>query len=280
VPKGHPYRVLIVEDQDTYMSEDSTIELFRRDRGEDSNDPYLELAGRAENFGDAIQVLEEMAPELPDAIVIDDRLPEGSTTQSRSVEIMRWLFDYCEGKEVPLADRPRAVLWTADDDPQLAYTFCVLGGMQFRAKAELDGAKLPVDAIWAALAGHRWCPEPYPEGLSSSGQRAALPWLEAGWMQETILGEPQLKREGVSVNTLRYAFEKIQAMPHTPQEPSPSYPDNWPMAVHAAKRNGWVWVPLDRHDQIPSNAPLPLVIDPKVHRQGLPPYGPLPARIS
>ncbi|HEU5062503.1 MAG TPA: hypothetical protein VFT79_05035 [Solirubrobacterales bacterium] len=279
MPKGHPYRVLIVEDQDAYLGEDSAAELLHNDRGEDQDEPYLELAGRAENFDDAIQVLEERET-LPDAIVIDDRLPEGSTTESRSIEIMRWLFDHCEEESIALADRPRTVLWTANDDPQLAYTFCVLGGMQFRAKAGLDGAKLPVDAIWSALAGHRWCPEPYPEGLSSPGRRAALPWLEAGWPLEKIFQQPMPKREEVTLDKLEAAKKEIRAMPRTPQQPSLSYPDNWTMAVHAVKRNGWVWVPLGRHDQIPSNAPLPLVIDPAIHRQGLPPYGPLPARIS
>jgi DNA-binding NarL/FixJ family response regulator len=279
VPKGHPYRVLIVEDQDEYLSEGSAAELLRKDRGENPDEPYLELAARARNFDDAIQVL-EMEESLPDAIVIDDRLPEGSTTESRSIEIMRWLFDHCEEQGTPLAERPRTVLWTANDDPQLAYTFCVLGGMQFRAKAELDGAKLPIDAIWAALAGQRWCPEPYPQGLRSSARRMVLPWLEAGWSYKTIVQQSLPQREGVNLETFREVREDIRTMPHTPQPPSSSYPDNAAMAVPAAKRNGWVWVPLDRHDQIPSNAPLPLVIDPAVHRQGLPPYGPLPARIS
>jgi hypothetical protein len=279
MPKGHPYRVFLIEDQDeTYL--DSPEAAFAADRDLGSPDePYLELMGTARNFDDTIQFL-KLAPELPDAIVIDDCLPEGSTVQSRSIEIMTWLYQRCERDEIPLAERPRAVLWTGNDDPRLAYTFCVVGGMQFRDKRDLTGAQLPVDAIWAALAGHRWQPEPYPSGLTSAARRAALPWLEAGWPHSKILEQPALKREGVSEDTMRGAFEEIRKMPHTPQPPSNSYPDNWAMAIHAAKRNGWVWVPLDRHEQIPAGVSLPLVIDPKLHRQGLPPYGPLPARIK
>nr|MDQ3725875.1 hypothetical protein [Actinomycetota bacterium] len=96
----------------------------------------------------------------------------------------------------------------------------------------------------------------------------------------SILQQPELQREGVTEDTMRGALEEIREMPRTPQPPSTSYPDNWAMAIHAAKRNGWVWAPLDRHEQLPPNPPLPLVIDPELHRQGLPPYGPLPKRIS
>jgi hypothetical protein len=48
------------------------------------------------------------------------------------------------------------------------------------------------------------------------------------------------------------------------------------MSTVAARRNGWVWVPLKWHQHIPPGAPLPLVIDPEAHRDPLPPAGPLP----
>jgi|GEM_PF-2217592 len=279
MPKGHPYRVLIVEDQDEFLL--SPADSFAADRAHGSTEePYLELAGIARNYDDAIQFL-KLSQELPDAIVIDDFLTEGSTLQSRSIEIMTWLLERCERDQIPVEARPRAVLWTSSDDASLAYTFCVAGGMQFRdKKRDPAGAKVPVDAVWAALAGHRWCPEPYPTGLASAARRAAIPWLEAGLPHAAILGLPELKKEGVTEDTMRGALEEIRKMPHTPEPPSPSYPDNWAMAIRAAKRNGWVWVPLDRHDQIPANAPLPLVIDPELHYRGLPPYGPLPVRVK
>ena len=279
MPNGYPYRVLIVEDQDEYLL--SPEESFAADRAlGDSQEPYLELAGLARNYDDAIQFL-KLSPRLPDAIVIDDFLAAGPALQSLSIEVMVWLLERCEREGIPVEERPRTVLWTASDDASLAYTFCVVGGMQFRdKKRDPLGAKLPVDAIWAALAGHRWRPDPYPTGLASTARRAALPWLEAGLPHSTILEAAALQRENVSEDTMRGALEEIRKMPRTPQPPSPGYPDNWAMAIQAAKRNGWVWVPLDRHDQIPANAPLPLVIDPELHRQGLPPYGPLPARVK
>lgn len=272
--------MLVVEDQAKYLSEESAEAAFRADRALGERDePFLELAGLAKNHDDAIQHL-KLTAELPDAIVIDDWLPEGTTGQSRSIEIMAWLFAHCESLDIPEEARPRAVLWTGNDDQRLAYTFCVVGGMQFRDKRDLTGAELPIDAIWSALAGHRWCPQPYPVGLSSAARRAALPWLEAGWPHKAILAEPELRREGVSEDTMRGALEEIREMPHTPQPPSPEFPDNWGMAIHAARRNGWVWVPLDRHEQIPRGAFLPLVIDPELHRRGLPSYGPLPTRAT
>jgi hypothetical protein len=209
--------------------------------------------------------------------VVDDYLAEGQAPQSRSIQIMVRLFERCEREEIPYAERPRAVLWTSTDDPSLAYTFCVVGGLQFRdKKRDIDGERLPVDAIWAALAGHRWCPDPYPSGLTSPARRAALPWLEGGLPQKTIIGEPEMKAAKVSEDTIRGALEEIRSMPRTP----PDYPENWNMGISAAKRNGWVWVPRDRRKMIPRNAPLPLVIDPVIHAEDLPPYGPLPARVK
>jgi hypothetical protein len=270
--------VLLVEDQENpYVP--SQVDPFASDRARGRpGEPYLELAAVARNYDDAIQAL-KLSSQLPDAIVLDDFLLEGSSLQSRSIEIMVWLHEHCEGLEIPIGERPRVVLWTSSDDGNLAYTFCVLGGMQFRdKKRHPSGAKVPVDAIWAALAGRRWCPEPYPVGLASAARRGALPWLEAGWPHATILGDAAAQREGITEDTMRGALEEIRGMPHTPQPPSPDYPDNWAMAIAAAKRNGWVWVPLDRFDQIPANPVLPNVIDPALHRQGLPPYGPLPSR--
>jgi hypothetical protein len=278
--RGNPYRVLIVEDQaEKYVSR--AEEVFAADRAQgDPGEPHLELAGVARNFDDAIQFL-KLSPELPDVIVLDDFLPEGGTLQSRSIEIMSWLQRHCEAEGIPVERRPRAVLWTSNDDESLAYTFCVVGGMQRRdRKRDPDGAEIPIAEIWAALAGHRWCPDPYPSGLSTPGRRAALPWLEAGLTHDRILEQPELQREGVTEDKMRGALREIREMPHTPRAPSDLYPDNLQMAVRAAKLNGWVWVPLDRHEQIPASARLPLVIDPELHRQGLPPYGPLPARVE
>jgi hypothetical protein len=273
--KGHPYKVLIVEDQMERFKV-SPEAAFAADRAKgDESEPYLELAEVASNYDTAIQYLKK-APMLPDAIVVDDYLAEGQAPQSRSIQIMVQLFERCEREGIPPAERPRAVLWTSTDDPNLAYTFCVVGGLQFRdKKRDIDGQRLPVDAIWAALAGHRWCPDPYPSGLASPARRAALPWLEEGLPQKTIPAEPGLEVK-VSEDTIRGALKEIRDMPRTP----PEYPVNWNMGIRAAKRNGWVWVPRDRHNLIPNNAPLPLVIDPAIHAKGLPPYGPLPARIT
>lgn len=280
MPLGYPYRVLIVEDQHEKFAAnvDASYAADREQGG--SDEPYLAHAGVARSFDEARQVL-KMANRLPDAIVLDDFLLEGTVTRERAIDIMTWLQQLCEERGVPVEQRPRAVLWTSSDDNSLAYTFCVAGGMQCRdKKRDPGGAQLPVAQIWAALAGHRWCPEPYPTGLASAARRAALPWLEAGLPQKVILAKPELQREGVTEDTLRGALEEIREMPRTPQPPSDSYPVNWPMAIESAKDNGWVWVPLSLHDRIPANPPLPLAIDPELHRRGLPPFGPLPARVA
>jgi hypothetical protein len=278
---GHPYTVLIVEDQpDVYLR--SAEEEFAADRAKGGPDePCLELVETAATYDEAIQFL-KLGQDLPDVIVLDDYLNIGTAPQSRAIEIMRWLFEHCESEGIPQEQRPRAVLWSGDNDSNLTYTFCVLGGLQLAdKKRDLDGAKVPIGAIWAALAGHRWRPDPYPSGFATAARRAPLPWLEAGVPQQKITELPLSEiGEKVSMDTIKYGLLDIRKMPETPDPPDPGYPENWTMGIRAAKANGWVWVPLDRHKQIPGNAPLPLVIDPDLHEQDTEPYGPLPARVE
>lgn len=270
------YRLLVVEDQG--LSEEGIRAALAADRSLDGDgEPHLELDYVAGNRDDALQYLE--LERLPDAIVLDDYLPEGTIAKSASVEVMSYLLERCQREEIPEAERPRAVLWTSGT-PKLAYTFCVLGGLQYRDKRSIGGQQLPIDDVWAALAGLRWQPEPYPDGLIES-RRAALPWLEAGWEIGEIEKEPALARAGVTENTLVKAREDIQKMPRSAGIHNPEFPRRWGGRMFKALAdNGWVWVPLDSHDKIPASAPLPLVIDPAVHREPLPPYGPLPARIA
>ncbi|MGV1048736.1 MAG: hypothetical protein ACOYD4_09470 [Solirubrobacterales bacterium] len=264
--------------EDQGLSEGEIREALAADRrlGEE-HEPHLELHYLARNRDDAIQYLE--LERLPDAVVLDDYLPEGTVAQSASLDVMAYLLKRCLGEEIPLAKRPRAVLWTSAD-MQLAYTFCVLGGLQFRDKRSVGGQALPVDNVWAALAGRRWRPDPYPQGLIES-RRAALPWLEAGWEIGEVTTVPTLVQAGVTKDTLNEARIDIQSMPRTPDEFNDAFPRRWGGRMFQALRdNGWVWVPLASHGKIPAGAPLPLVIDPDVHRESLEPYGPLPARVS
>jgi hypothetical protein len=186
---------------------------------------------------------------------------------------MSWLCRRCIEAEIPWAERPRAVLWTRAE-PQLAYAFCALGGLQVQDKRAIGGERIPVAAIWAALAGRRWQPDPYPSGLAAERHRAPLPWMEAGWQKKAIA--QALASLGVREDTMETTIEKIRQMPYTAKEGG-DRPSTATMAVAAAKRNGWVWVPLHWHDRIPAGAPLPLVIDPDAHREDLEPAGPLPA---
>lgn len=267
------YTVMIVEDQ--RIIEQDVISAFATDReARAAGEPYLELLGEiARNEDDAIDQLDAMY-KFPQAIVIDDYLPEGGEAAGRALDIMAWLCRRCVEREIPLAERPRTVLWTTVD-PELAYTFCVLGGLQVRDKRQVGGQQVPVDSIWAALAGERWQPSPLPTGLDAERFRAPLPWLEAGWPKAKIAR--QLASVGVTENTMETTLESIREMPHTPQA-GDGYPSNTPMAIGCAKRNGWTWVPLAWHERIPAGAPLPLVIDPAVHREPLSPAGPLPER--
>lgn len=266
------YTVMVVEDQ---KPESDFVDAFREDRASGSpNEPYLELIGPpARNADDAIEQMDAM-DELPDAILLDDYLPEGGETTSQALDIMGWLCGHCVQREIPWRDRPRAVLWTRLE-PELAYTFCVLGGLQVRDKRHIGGEQVPVPRIWDALVGRRWQPEPSPMGLEAERFRAPLPWLEAGWPKARIV--QRLAHLGVTENTMETTLESIREMPHTPQS-GECYPSNTPMAVACAKRNGWVWVPLGWHERIPAGAPLPLVIDPEAHREPLPMAGRMPAR--
>jgi len=278
---GHSYKLLVVEDQKVTSREEIEAALAADRALDQEGDPYLELDYLARTKDDALQYL-ELQESLPDAIVIDDYLPEGTTTQSACLDIMAFVLERCRRDEIRLQDRPRAVLWTAAD-PALVYTFCVLGGMQFRDKRSTDGLLLPVDEVWTALAGRRWQPDPYPTGLIES-RRVALPWLEAGWQVEEVVNKapevPGLASHRVTQETLNLARESIQSMANTPDKFSPDHPLRWGGRMFSALRaNGWVWVPLHFHARIPAGAPLPLVIDPDVHREPLPPYGPLPARV-
>jgi hypothetical protein len=264
---------MVIEDQ---IAEEAVRAAFSDDAslGGDDEPFLLPLEHVARNAEDAIEQLEAMT-ELPDAILLDDYLPMGDISSGRAVELMSWLCRRCIAAELPAAEWPRAVLWTRAD-PQLAYTFCALGGLQVRDKREIGGEKIPIDAIWNALAGLRWQPEPFPTGLEAERHRAPLPWMEAGWQKKAIA--LKLASIGVTDDTMETTVERIRQMPMTPRE-GYGRPSTATMAVQAAKRNGWVWVPLNWHAFIPSRAPLPLVIDPDAHRAPLPPVGPLPARV-
>jgi CheY-like chemotaxis protein len=274
VPEERRYTVMVIEDQ---VTDQAIRDAFTADRAlGTTEEPYLvPLDFIARNADDGIEQLAAMA-QLPDAILLDDFLPEGGETFAKAVEIMSWLCRRCISREIPLAERPRIVLWTRSD-PELAYTFCALGGLQVRDKRGLGGDHIPVDAIWAALAGLRWQPEPTPVGLEQERHRAPLPWMEAGW-QKRAIGQ-ELAKFGVDDNTMETTIDRIRDMPRTPKEGS-GRPSTATMAVTAAKENGWVWVPLRWHDRIPKGAPLPLVIDPDAHRESLPAAGPLPRRVQ
>jgi hypothetical protein len=224
------YTVMVIEDQ---IAPEKVVEAFTSDRASgEADEPFLELLGEvARSEDDAIEQLDAME-RFPDAILVDDYLPEGGEVAGRAVEIMSWLCRRCVEQEIPLADRPRAVLWTRGD-LQLAYTFCVLGGMQVRDKRHVPGDDVPLDWIWAALAGKRWQPDPFPTGLTEERFRAPLPWLEAGWPRDRLV--QALRHLGVTHNTVKTTIKDIRQMPRTPKA-GDSYPSNMSMAIPAAKR--------------------------------------------
>ena len=62
---------------------------------------------------------------------------------------------------------------------------------------------MPVDWIWAALAGKRWQPDPFPTGLAEERFRAPLPWLEAGWpiqFVKEMLGHSNISQTDTYLN--------------------------------------------------------------------------------
>ena len=252
------YRVLVVEDQIDRDDAEAQIDADRR-----AGEPYLELVGLARSQGDAIQHLDELG-YMPDVIIIDDYLAEEEGTSSRSFELMREIHVRSHGLDP--VDWPRCVLWTACD-PQVVYTFCVLGGLQFQDKRWTDGQKLPLAAAWRALAGERWWPDPHPEGLGKA--RAALPYVEAALTDAQIA-----QQRGMTASTAGSLHEAARKLP------GGEALANRHAMIPFLKAKGWVWVPFAMHGRIPGTVDLPLVIDPALRRDGLPPAGPLPAGIS
>jgi DNA-binding NarL/FixJ family response regulator len=263
------YRVLVVEDQRNRSVFD---EAFAADRARrPDGEAYLELAGLAQTFTDAMQHLEE---ELPDAIVIDDFLPVRGGTESRALALMSELCERGVRDAIPLHKRPRPVLWSTCED-NFAYTFCALGGLQYQNKKGLRGEHVPVGAIWRALAGQRWAPRPYPEPSTLSPTfRDALPWLATGMQNGEIAAMLQ-----ASEATIRDFTRKVRAMPLTPPAYDPDTPQNRQQAIMWVRRHGWVWSDVEHHHYFPTEAPFDKVIDPTAFAKPLPPAGPLVASV-
>ena len=265
------YSVLVIEDQ---ISEEVVRKAFEGDAAKRPGGPRLELVGLAQNHTDAIDQLEAFGSGgagLPDVIVIDDHLPDESSTSSRTVQIMRWLLARCLELELPLHERPRTVLWSVCE-PNLVYTFCAFGGLQYQDKQDPDGASPPVAAIWRALAGQRWRPDPFPDERDlSEAFRRALPYLDHGWSQDATA-----RRLSISARTLAQFTSKAQKLALAPGRASDDFPTNTPSSLRVVKANGWVWVPYPLVEQLPAGMPLPSVIDPVAHRVDLPPRGEIP----
>lgn len=267
------YRVFVVEDQ---IEERVIRAAFASDASAREGGPRLELAGLAQHEGDAIDQLEALEASQggwPDAILLDDYLPDGrGDTTPRAIALMRWLCRRSVERELALADRPRAVLWSTCP-PNVVYAFCALGGLQYVDKRSLNGTAVPVAAIWRALAGMRWRPVPYPdERHLPRAMREAAPYLEHGWSLKRTAQELGLPERALNELTAR-----VKEMPRAPGPMSPDFPAKAAGAIRVMQEHGWVWIPYRLHAQLPAGMPFPLVIDPAGHREDLPPAGPVPA---
>jgi len=266
------HRVFVIEDQ---IEEAAVAAAFEADAARwPDPEAHLELVGLAQNHTDAFDQLESLEASsdgLPDAIVLDDYLPDGDSTASRMIQIMRWLLSRARKAETPLESRPRAVLWSSCE-PNIVYTFCALGGLQYQLKKDLRGQEIPVAAIWRALAGQRWRPQPFPnERDLTLDMREALPYLKHGWTQKRTALHLGLGERGLSG-----FVAKVKEMPRAPGPLSPDYPANDAGALRVLAESGWVWVPHRLHDQMPAGMPFPLVIDPAAHLEDLPPRPHIP----
>ena len=265
------YKVLVVEDQRSAKALAATFDRRKKDGA-----PSLEFAGLATSLTDAISYLEGPPEEWPDAVVIDDYLTVKGGTQSQALEFMRELCKGCIRHDVAPADRPRAVLWSTCT-PNFVYTFCALGGMQYRFKKGPGGESFPFQEVWLALAGQRWRPSPYP--VSSQlpvGLQRALPYLEAGWQNAAI----QHELGDVTLDQLKGFVDDVRKMPLTPIKTQPGTPVNAIQALEYVRKHGWVWAKLEHHQLLPNGAPFGPVINPDAFREPLPPHGPLPAGVS
>jgi len=277
---------MVVDDQIARDSVEAAFAADRQKRGDGKSEPWLELCTLARSESDAVQQLESFGEDQPDVIVFDDYLPYGDATASRALHLMSRLCRDAIRQEVPLADRPRVVLWsTCEDD--VVYTFCVLGGLQYSDKRQAFGrVAVPVAGIWRALAGERWTPiVPCPdeslvgerwtradESQLHEDFRRALPYLADGWQHAAI--EHEL---GLGERRLRDFVKNVCKMPYTPS--AEGRPATATAALKWVRKHGWAWVPLELEDHVPDGAPFGKVLEPAAHRMPLAPAGPLPAGV-
>jgi hypothetical protein len=271
------YEVMVIDD---HLHADGVADAFAIDRERRGPDrPYLKLWADTvlKSRDDAREAIWDLRGKMPPAILLDDYLDSEAGNSPAALELMSLICAECISLQIDSGlgtydSWPRVTLSTGGFEPQLAYTFTALGGMQVVDKKLFDmPTHVPVDAIWRSLAGERWQPDPYPPGWSSKDGFAdpkhaiALPWLEAGWDRKLIMLERPVIASGVTLKGIEAMLDMIRRMPRTE-----GYPTNLNMAVNDAKANGWVWVPLKWHRFLPqAKAPLGLVIDPGVHRSPL-----------
>jgi hypothetical protein len=271
------FRVFAVEDQ---ISRESIEMTFERDAARPERvGARLELCAITDDYQDAIQQLTAFADSgdgLPEAVLLDNYVLDNNQAVGRAFDVMKWIGRRCIEDQLPHDQWPRAVLWTSFDDPNDVYTFCVLGGVQFQEKRATDGLQAPVQAIWEALAGHRWRPCPYPadSDLTSSVFRNALPYFDYDLPNKQIANQI-----GCSERTLKNFPNHVGTAPGAPGEKSPDYPYNTRAALRLLRRRGWVWVPYRHLGSVPPWAPLPHTIDPDLYAQGLPPLPGVPAAL-
>lgn len=273
------HRVLVVEDQIECRDIQDAFALDAESRGDGLK---LELVRLAQTCGDAQDYLAALDDKpLPDAIVIDDFLPDGITTSAQALKLMSWLCEQAQRDDTPLAKRPRTVLWSTCG-PNVVYAFCALGGLQYQDKRAPNGRQVPVEATWRALAGQRWRPEPYPDAKSlTTAMQQALPYIEHGMLNSEI--EAQL---GLGDRTLKDFVSYVQRMGRTPKaqaghpfgtdQVSSKVPMRAAAAARCAQSNGWVWVPFPMLGYLPNSAPFPPVIDPAQHEIDLQPVSSVP----
>lgn len=271
------FRVFVVEDQ---VSSETVKAAFDRDAARtELQGSRLELCGMTDDYEDAIQhltALAESSEGLPEALLLDNYILDNNRATGRAFDIMKWLGRRCLDEDVPPDRWPRAVLWTSFDNDNEVYTFCALGGVQFQEKRAAEGLQVPVRTIWAALAGRRWrpCPYPSPVDLPSPVYRAALPYLDHDLPRQAIAA-----KIGCTEKTLNNFTNYVGTRPGGPGRTSPDYPYNTRAAIRLLQKRGWVWVPYAHLGAMPRWSPLPHTIDPGLHAQDLPPIEGVPAAV-
>jgi hypothetical protein len=222
------------------------------------NRPRLRIVGQARTFDQAKDMLFDLE-RFPDIVLVDHHLRRGAAAKPQPSALELASFVYSRRRRDDLVPYTRLVLWTAANDDQLFWTFRVCGGRHVMSKALNDWPDR-ADLLYAVMAGAEWWP-PRPSVHLTPSVRAVIRHFAIGTPPDEIARMLNVDAKAISARAdelrkaVRERFETYLAT-----------------GAHAhaqkAREDGWVWVDPRDEPLLPSNPPLPLVLDPEMIPRG------------